>query len=236
MKQPGKRGPVNHDHGVRRELLDRARHIGKWWRPGLIGVGATVFLLGVTQGSLAQERSGHQPQQKAPQQKPQPPQRAGGRMPETGGGHVPQHGPTRAPSTAKPQTQRSGPGGQPQSHSDLPGHPEAPHVHALNDQWVGHDTGRNDPNYRLARPWEHGRFGGPIGPQHVWRLHGGGRDRFDVDGFYFQVSPFDALFVADWLWDSDDMVLYLDPDHDGWYLAYNVRLGTYVHVMFMGGS
>lgn len=107
-------------------------------------------------------------------------------------------------------------------------------MHAETDSWLGHTTGRNDPNYQVARPWEHGHFSGPIGPQHVWRLQGGSRDRFNLNGVFFQVAPTDVDYAGDWVWDSDDIVLYPDPDHDGWYLAYNVRLGTYAHVMYLG--
>ena len=102
------------------------------------------------------------------------------------------------------------------------------------DRWVGHDTGRNDANYHLDRPWEHGHFPGAFGPTHVYRLGGGSRERFGFDGFFFSVAPADYDYCNDWLWDRDDIVVYADPDHIGWYLAYNVRLGTYVHVEFLG--
>jgi hypothetical protein len=146
-----------------------------------------------------------------------------------------------------PQAQTRGGGGgapgrpasQPQQNqrrnfSEQAGHPNAPHVDAGSNRWVGHDTGRNDNNYHLDQPWAHGHFPGTIGPRFVYRLHGGNRDRFEFGGFYFGVAPYDYDYVGDWLWDNDDIVIYDDPDHPGWYLAYNTRLGTYAHVQYLG--
>ena len=122
---------------------------------------------------------------------------------------------------------------QQRHYNDRPGHPDAPHVDRGN-KWVGHDTGRDDDRYRLQHPWEHGRFTGGFGPTHKWQLSGGGPNRFWFNGWYWSVAPPDFAFCGAWNWDVDDVIIYEDPDHVGWYLAYNVRLGTFIHVMFMG--
>jgi hypothetical protein len=156
--------------------------------------------------------------------------------PPVGGGHIPAHGPTPSHTVAKPEAKPQG-GGAPAKVArvpDQPGHPASPHVDANTDRWVGHDGGKNNPTYHLDKPWEHGHFPGEIGVSHVYRLGGGSRDRFAFNNFYFSVSPADYDDCADWLWNSDDIVLYPDPDDPGWYLAYNVRLGTYVHIMYLG--
>jgi hypothetical protein len=115
---------------------------------------------------------------------------------------------------------------------------QRPHVDQ-EGHWVGHEGRRDeDDRYRIGRPWPHGRFAGPIGRGHAYRLHGWdpGRHRFWFGNAYFLIAPDDVGYVDDWNWDADYVVIYDDPDHPGWYLAYNTRLGTYAHVEYEGGA
>jgi hypothetical protein len=72
---------------------------------------------------------------------------------KVGGGFIPQRGPTPgakapAPAPARPAEPNAR---APRPAADVAGHPQAPHVHA-DSQWVGHDSGPNDPHYHLDNP------------------------------------------------------------------------------------
>jgi hypothetical protein len=204
--------------------------------PGLFAalLVASVFAFAQEKGEHGQQSHAQQPQAHA--QQPKGNAQHGGGEHGVGNGHIPAHGP--APSHAAPARQphdnHAAPPHEekPPTYRDQEGHPEAPHVHADNDRWIGHEG--HDPRYRLDHPWEHGHFSGPIGARHAWRLSGGDPHRFGFGGFFFEVAEPDIVYCNDWLWDSDDIILYDDPDDPGYYLAYNVRLGTYVHVVFLG--
>lgn len=135
--------------------------------------------------------------------------------------HIPQHRPPRIQSRGE--------------HGEHGGHPMGPPHVDERGRWLGHDG--LDRHFALEHPWAHGRFTGGFGPRRVFRLVGGGCDRFWFDSFAFSVSPYEAgLGWCDgWLWDRDNVVIYEDSAHVGWYLAYNVRLGRYLHVEFLGG-
>lgn len=149
------------------------------------------------------------------------------------GGGAPHAAPMHAPPSHGPSAYH----GTPQAHedrhfSDHVGHPDVPHVDGR--RWVGHDYGPNNAHYHLDHPWEHGHWSGGFGPAHRWRILGGGPDRFWFNNWYWSVAPYDIGYTNGWLWDSDEVVIYEDPDDPGWYLAYNTRLGTYVHVQYLG--
>jgi hypothetical protein len=145
--------------------------------------------------------------------------------------HIPAHGPLGRSSAAVPASS-TGDSADPNG-SDATGHPNAPHVDA-NDRWIGHESGPGDPFLHLDLPWENGHFAGGLGRDHVLALEGGGPERFWLSRSYFSVAPYEYQFCGDWLWGRDHLVLYEDPDHTGWYVAYNVRLKTFVHVMYLG--
>ena len=60
------------------------------------------------------------------------------------------------------------------------------------------------------------------------------RHIFLYDNSDWVVAPYDLDRCRDWQWDHDQVYVYDDDHHPGWYLLFNARLGRYVHVEYFG--
>ena len=141
---------------------------------------------------------------------------------QCGGGFVPTEGPV---VSSAPTADRA-------TCAGAPDHPAAPHVHS-DGLWIGHDSEPGGPRAVPAASVEHGRFPGRMGSSEVHVLRGQ-RERFEAADASFSVAPLDYAFCDNWIWHAESIAIYEDPVHHGWYLAYSVRLGTFVHVQYLG--
>lgn len=105
-----------------------------------------------------------------------------------------------------------------------------------NGIWYGRSA-PNDYRFRLRQPFARGHFY-QYGPNYYHRITRFNRANYWfwlASGYYFQIAYWDWPYCSDWCWDcGDQFLIYLDPDHPGWYLVLNVQTGVYVHAVFMG--
>lgn len=109
-----------------------------------------------------------------------------------------------------------------------------PHVNE--NHWYGHDR-PDDPRYVLLKPFLYGHFAHP-GPGYRYEVK-----KVDIEQHLFWLPGDYEFRVANWDWPiwskwctdcGDDFVVYSDPDHKGWYLVYDVDVGSYVHAEYLG--
>jgi hypothetical protein len=87
-----------------------------------------------------------------------------------------------------------------------------------------------------GQPFPHGRFQG-VGRSFALRafdFHF--RRAILADRSAWMVAPYDLERCRDWRWDRDRVVVYDDDLHPGWYVLFNTRLGSHVHVEYFGAG
>ncbi|MGE5414985.1 MAG: hypothetical protein ACM3NW_12470, partial [Syntrophomonadaceae bacterium] len=201
--------------------LEAIMPASKFSRSSLLAFVKSLALMVAAFAFSALPLSAQERQERPPAPPPQAPPHAA--APQR---YIPPHGPAAAAPhrEAAPSQPAEARGGE---------HGHAHRVNPDGDVWEGHED-RDDARFHVEHAWPHGHFEGGFGPNHVFRLHGGGPARFWIGGGWFAIAPFEVGDCGEWLWDADEVVLYDDLDHPGWYLAYNVRLGTYCHVSYLG--
>ena len=86
----------------------------------------------------------------------------------------------------------------------------------------------------VSHPFPRGRFPG-AGRSFVFRTVDFRTRRVILaDRSAWIVAPYDLELCRDWRWDRDTVVVYDDDVHPGWYVLFNTRLGSHVHVEYFG--
>jgi hypothetical protein len=94
----------------------------------------------------------------------------------------------------------------------------------------------NDDHERIrpGHQYPYGRYGNVRHAYICRRLDRRSRLLVLYDNSNWVVAPYDLDRTRDWEWDRDNVYVYDDDRHPGWYLLFNARLGRYVHVEYSG--
>jgi hypothetical protein len=87
---------------------------------------------------------------------------------------------------------------------------------------------------RPGRAYPHGRYDHVREVFVARRFDYRTRHIFLYDNSDWVVAQYDLDRCRDWQWDRDQVYVYDDDHHPGWYLLFNARLGRYVHVEYFG--
>jgi hypothetical protein len=115
------------------------------------------------------------------------------------------------------------------------------HDHGKHKGWDKHDRDDHrdwDADHDRIRPghaYPHGRYEHVREVYVARRFDPRTRHIFLLDNSDWVVASYDVARCRDWEWDRDQVYVYDDDHHPGWYLLFNPRLGRYVHVEYFGG-
>jgi hypothetical protein len=87
---------------------------------------------------------------------------------------------------------------------------------------------------RPGRPYPFGRYGSVKRSFVSVSIDYRSRRVVLYDRSNWVVAPYDIDRCRDWRWDHDEVFVYDDDHHPGWYLLFNARLGRFVHVEYFG--
>lgn len=94
----------------------------------------------------------------------------------------------------------------------------------------------NDDRERIqpGRQYPYGRYENVRHAYICRRMDRGTRLIVLYDNSNWVVAPYDLERTRDWEWDHDNVYVYDDQRHPGWYLLVNARLKRSIHVEFSG--